>query len=141
MPNFSAKMLTVKTKNSQWDGNSMRSLHPSKPFYFETAANATLQSPMQIMRHSCHNIPFTHKLQLSFKTTYYFFQEATSRNKQHSSKNAVLLSVEVQSSLYVLLSLHSYSISFKTPDTYTVCTLSIAFKGRNGRFTLQHSLK
>ena len=53
------------------------------------------------------------------------FKEAVSvQNVEHSSKHAVFLSGEVQSSFRKLFSLRSTcSISFKTPDSYTICSV------------------
>jgi hypothetical protein len=78
------------------------------------------------------------------------FKEAVSlQHIEHSSKHAAFFSEEVQFPFRKLFNysafVQSYSISFKTPDSYSRCsmwlTLSIAVKMCNGWRSLQHSLK
>ena len=91
----------VKITNSRWKGGDgiERELHPRKPNHFETAANATLEAPMHIMRHSSTRYavtsttimcpfpyrPFIHKLQFSVKAMHYFVQERASLQNLLSS--------------------------------------------------------
>ena len=75
------------------------------------------------------------------------FKEAVSlQHVEHSSKHAVffLKKCSFSSGNYSAFA-QSYSISFKTPDSCSICsvslTLSIAVKMCNGWCSLQHSLK
>ena len=75
------------------------------------------------------------------------FKEAVSlQHVEHSSKHAVFLlkKCSFPSGNYSVFG-QSYSTSFKTPDSYTICsvwlTLSIAVKMCSGWCSLQHSLK